>query len=73
MKEPESQMDRLLLSIEAIEQHDQYLNRFTDNEEASLLSSICSLLEPKNIVEEYISLENKTLKSLWDRTDARIA
>ena len=55
-------MDRLLSSIEAIEQHNSSLYRFTDKEGASLLSSICSMLEvPKNIVEYYIS-DDSTLK-----------
>lgn len=56
-------IDRLLSSVEAIEEHNPYLNKFTDKEGASLLASICSMLEaPKNIVEDYISKENSTLK-----------
>ncbi|HET7147619.1 MAG TPA: hypothetical protein VFI73_03885, partial [Candidatus Nitrosopolaris sp.] len=56
-------IDRLLSSVEAIEEHNPYLNKFTDKEGASLLASICSMLEaPKNIVEDYVSKENSTLK-----------
>jgi hypothetical protein len=56
-------MDRLLSSIKAIEERNPYLNRFTDKEGISLLSSICCMLRvPKNIVGDYISDINNTLK-----------
>jgi hypothetical protein len=58
-------MDRLQSSIVMIEQHNPHLNRFTDNEGACLLSSICGMLEvPKNVVEYYISEVNKEESSL---------
>lgn len=56
-------MDRLLSSINTIEDHNPYLNRFTDKEGASLLSSICCMLKvPNDIVQDYISDVNQTLK-----------
>jgi DNA-binding PadR family transcriptional regulator len=56
-------MDRLLSSIEAIEEHNPYLNRFTDKDGERLLTSICSMLElPKNVIGDHISSVNTTLK-----------
>jgi hypothetical protein len=56
-------IDRLQSSIASIEEHNPYLNRFTDKEGAALLSSICVMLEvPKKVVEDYISQANVSLK-----------
>ena len=49
-------MDRLLSSIDAIEEHNPYLNRFTDKEGASLLTSICSMLDVPKMFLNTISL-----------------
>jgi hypothetical protein len=58
-------MDRLQSSIVTMEQCNPHLNRFTDNEGARLLSSICGMLEvPKNVVEDYISEVKKEESSL---------
>jgi hypothetical protein len=60
-------LDKLLSSIEAIEEHNPYLNRFSDKQGADLLVSICSMLEaPKNVVEDCISKFNSTLKVFED-------
>jgi hypothetical protein len=56
-------IDRILSSIDTIEEHNPYLNRFTDKEGKSLLTSICSLLKiPKKVIEDYISIVKSDLK-----------
>ena len=57
-------MDRLISSLESIEERNPYLNRFTDKEGVTLLSSICCMLKVnKNVVEDYVSSVSDTLRA----------
>ena len=56
-------LDKLLSSIKAVEEHNPYLNRFTDKQGFDLLISICSMLEiSKKTIQDYISKFNSTLE-----------
>jgi DNA-binding PadR family transcriptional regulator len=58
-------IERILSSIDTIEEHNPHLNRFTDREGKSLLRAICSVLEvPKNVIEDYLSAVKSDLKFL---------
>ena len=62
-------MDRILSSIDIIEEHNPYLNRFTDKEGKNLLTFICSMLGvPRKVIEDYVHIVKSDLKSI--ETDA---
>jgi hypothetical protein len=64
-------MDRILSSIDTIEEHNPYLNRFTDKEGKNLLTFICSMLGvPKKVIEGYVSIVKSDIKFI--ETDSLI-